>query len=78
MVGLSSNSQGSLVSTMEVPESAAENQFWNAFLDERDEILTLKRLESQKAGQDIGFERGIQLWLEHRDRWREAHRSRSG
>jgi hypothetical protein len=57
----------------EVPETLAENQFWNDFLDERDEILRLKWIESQKAGRDIGYERAIQLWLKHRPEWRLAH-----
>jgi hypothetical protein len=50
----------------------------NDFLDERDKILTLKWIESKKADQDIGFERAIQLWLQHRDRWRTAHSSKVG
>lgn len=62
----------------EPPASAAENKFWNDFLDERDQILTLKWIESQKAGKDIGFERAIQLWLEHRDRWKAAHQPSDG
>ena len=33
----------------------------------------LKRIESEKAGRDIGFERAIQLWLKHRPEWRAAH-----
>jgi hypothetical protein len=54
------------------------NQFWNDFLDERDEILTLEWLESERAGADIGFERAIQLWLRHRPEWRAAHPSALG
>jgi len=54
----------------------AGNQFWKDLFDERDEILTLKRIESQKAGPNIGFERAVQLRLQHRDRWRAAHQRR--
>ena len=57
----------------EPPESPSENQFWNDFLDERDEILTLKWIESEKAGRDIGYERAIQLWLKYRPDWQGAH-----
>ena len=51
----------------------AETQFWDDFLDERDEILTLKWIESEKAARDIGYERAIRLWLKHRPGWRAAH-----
>ncbi|GEM_PF-1005683 len=61
----------------EPPESASDNQFWNDFLDERDQILTLKWIESEKAGRDIGYERAIQLWLKHRPEWRAAHSAAS-
>ena len=57
----------------EPPQSSSENQFWNDFLDERDQILTLKWIESEKAGRDIGYERAIQLWLKHRPGWQAAH-----
>ncbi len=54
-------------------KSWSENQFWSDFLDERDEFPTLKRIESQEAGHDIGYERATQLWLKHRPEWRAAH-----
>ena len=62
---------------LELPESLAENQFWLGFLDERDEILRLKWIESQKAGRDIGFKQAIQLWLKHRPGWRAAYAAAS-
>jgi hypothetical protein len=41
------------------------------FLSEREEILKHKWLESEKAGQDIGFERALLSWVcYHRDKWR--------
>jgi hypothetical protein len=54
-------------------DDQAESQFWREFLDERDEILRLKWIESEKAGRDIGYERAIQLWLKHRPGWQMAH-----
>jgi len=57
----------------DLPEAMAEDQFWIDFLDERDEILRLKWIESEKAGWDIGFEQAIQKWLKHRTGWRTAH-----
>jgi hypothetical protein len=41
--------------------------------DEGDEPLTLEQFLFRKATQDSDFERAIQLWLEHRDRWRAGH-----
>ena len=48
------------------------------FLAEREEILKHKWLESEKAGQDIGFERALLDWIrKHRDSWRISRRSAS-
>jgi hypothetical protein len=55
------------------PEVLAENKFWSDFLDERDEILRLKWIDSQKAGRDIGIPEAIRRWLDHRARWQAAH-----
>jgi hypothetical protein len=46
------------------PVSDAEAAIWNHFLDEREEILKHKWIESKKAGKDIGLERAIRDWLE--------------
>jgi hypothetical protein len=41
------------------------------FLAERDKILRHKWIESQKAGQDIGFEKALIEWvMHHRSGWR--------
>jgi hypothetical protein len=41
------------------------------FLNEREEILKHKWLESEKAGKDIGFEKALLSWVcFHRDKWR--------
>jgi len=46
-----------------------------AFSAERDEILKLKWVESEKAGHDIGFERALLDWVRnHRDRWWASRR----
>ena len=46
------------------------------FLAEREEILKHKWLESEKAGQDIGFERALLDWIrKHRDSWRMSRRT---
>lgn len=45
------------------PEELAERKFWLDVMDELDEILEYKWLESEKAGQDIGLDRAIREWL---------------
>ena len=41
------------------------------FLAEREEILKLKWIESEKAGGDIGFEKALMIWVrKHRSDWK--------
>jgi len=55
-------------------ETDADAAVWEFFLEEREEILKLKWIESQKAGHDIGWERAIQIWMqEHRGPWVKDH-----
>ena len=55
-------------------ETETDAAVWEFFLEEREELLKLKWLESQKAGQDIGWERAIQIWMqEHRGPWIKDH-----
>ena len=43
------------------------------FLNEREEILKHKWIESQKYGYDIGFERALIEWsTKHRSAWRAS------
>jgi len=45
-------------------------ELWERFLDERDQILKHKWLESERAGYDIGIERAVRDWLEkHHAQW---------
>ena len=45
---------------------------YKEFLAEREEILKHKWIESEKAGQDIGFEKALLDWIaKHRSSWRE-------
>jgi len=44
---------------------------YKKFMEEREEILKLKWIESEKAGQDIGFEKALLDWVfNHREKWR--------
>ena len=61
----------------ERPAMAERSSLYREFLAERDEIIRHKWLESEKAGEDIGFERAMFDWIRnHRDNWkatREAY-----
>ena len=46
------------------------SELYKKFLEERDEILKHKWIESEKAGQDIGFEKALLSWVfHHRAEW---------
>jgi len=56
------------------PDTKTDQAVWAFFLDESEEILKLKWIESQKAGQDIGYEQAIQIWMKnHRGSWVKHH-----
>lgn len=51
---------------------AERSSLYKEFLAEREEILKHKWIESEKAGEDIGFERALLDWIrKHRERWRK-------
>ena len=66
------------VSTKPPYDSAEKNEdftqqsnLYREFLAERDEILKHKWIESEKQGQDIGFERALLDWIrKRRSAWR--------
>ncbi|OHE80823.1 MAG: hypothetical protein A2107_02390 [Verrucomicrobia bacterium GWF2_62_7] len=48
-----------------------QTSLYKEFIAEREEILRHKWLESEKAGQDIGFERALVDWVaKYRTTWR--------
>ena len=48
---------------------------YKEFLAERAEVLKHKWIESEKAGEDIGFEKALLDWIvKHRSNWRERRR----
>jgi hypothetical protein len=50
---------------------------YREFLTEREEILRHKWLESEKAGQDIGFDKALLDWIiRHRNAWRASRQFR--
>lgn len=53
--------------------------YYEKFLIEREEILRHKWIESQKAHEDIGFERALTNWvINHREQWRESTKQKKG
>ena len=51
---------------------------YREFLAEREEILKHKWIESEKLGQDIGFEKALLDWIvKHRAGWRLQRQSNS-
>ena len=52
------------------------SSLYQEFLAEREEILKHKWLESERAGEDIGFEKALLDWIrKHRDDWRASRRA---
>ena len=53
------------------------SSLYQEFLAEREEILRHKWLESEKAGEDVGFEKALLDWIRnHRDGWRVHRRKK--
>jgi hypothetical protein len=49
------------------------SRLYRELLAERAEILCHKWLESEKAGQDIGFDKALLDWaIKHRSHWRAS------
>lgn len=75
---MSKDDQTSTVSPVSKDENdfAKRSSLYQEFLAERDEILKHKWLESEKIGEDIGFERALLDWIrKHRERWRQTRKS---
>jgi hypothetical protein len=55
----------------EMEKLLKNSKLYEQFLREREEILKHKWIESEKAGQDIGFEKALLSWVfHHREKWR--------
>lgn len=65
----------------ETTDLVKNSVLYKEFLAEREEILRHKWIESEKSGQDIGFERALLDWiLKYRSAWRvdRSKQSKSG
>tara|TARA_E500000318_G_C3567740_1_gene216453 strand:- start:4163 stop:4351 length:189 start_codon:yes stop_codon:yes gene_type:complete len=55
---------------------ATGSTLYKEFLAEKQEILKHKWLESEKAGEDIGFDRALFSWItKHRTKWKSERRN---
>ena len=69
---------GGPVDQSDVGEPLTKLSLYREFLAEREEILRHQWVESEKAGQDIGFEEALVSWVvRHRAEWRRARRNRT-
>ena len=51
---------------------------YQCFLEEREEILKHKLIESEKVGKDVGFEKALLSWVRnHRNAWKESHKPKT-
>ncbi len=61
---------------LEGEELLRSSALYKEFLAEREEILRHKWIESEKARQDIGFERALLDWIvKHRAAWRRQRQT---
>jgi hypothetical protein len=52
------------------------SSLYREFLAEKDEILKHKWIESEKRGEDVGFEAALVDWItKHRVAWRKARQA---
>jgi hypothetical protein len=59
---------------MKVSGLLETSALYKKFMEEREEILKHKWIESEKAGQDIGFEKALLSWVcYHREKWRNKN-----
>lgn len=69
--------------TLDSEPTYLDNEFmhnstlYKEFLAEREEILKHKWIESEKAGDDIGFEKALLDWIQkHRSNWRNFRKNK--
>ena len=59
---------------MKVSGLLESSALYKKFIEERNEILKHKWLESEKVGHDIGFEKALLDWVfNHREKWRNKN-----
>ena len=59
-------------------QRAAEPNYYEYFLAEREEVRRYKWVISEEEGHDIGFERALTEWVaKHREEWRKRRLDRA-
>jgi hypothetical protein len=59
---------------MKVSGLLESSALYKKFIEERNEILKHKWIESEKVGHDIGFEKALLDWVfNHREKWRNKN-----
>jgi len=54
------------------------SSLYQEFLKEREEILKLKWIESEKANKDIGFEKALMIWVrKYRENWKTERKNKN-
>jgi hypothetical protein len=62
-----------LTDGLQTKDLVTNNSVYQQYIAERDEIEKHKWLESEKVGNDIGFEKALMDWISHhRTAWRKA------
>lgn len=76
---MSKDDKKMIVTTSPEPSGKAfaeRSSLYQEFLAEREEILKHKWIESEKRGEDIGFERALLDWIrKHRESWRKGRKT---
>ena len=55
------------------PDFVTGSSFYKELLAEKEEILKLKWIESEKVSKDIGFDKALFMWLRlHRSDWAKS------
>ncbi len=72
------NNDAMTSSSEEQSQFVQNSVLYKEFLAEREEILKHKWIESEKAGNDIGFEKALLDWIvKHRSSWRSRRQKES-
>ena len=62
----------------DLPDLVKNSVLYREFLAEREEILRHKWIESEKSGQDIGFEKALLEWIvKYRSTWRDNRKKQT-
>jgi hypothetical protein len=65
-----------MIALTATPSFFINSSVYKEFIEEKEEILKHKWIESEKKGYDIGFDAALIDWIiKHRTKWRSRKRS---